>query len=163
MKLNFKKLGIEAEGDVENLVKKAMDNHEKDWKEKFETKHNAKKEVMELKHKYKQEKTQKIGYLKDLLSYEKEIEKQKIKNKEKHSQKSILIIDIILFFIFGIFCIQGLKDNHTIAGIISLIQILLVTTSIFTSMEVFKIFKNDSKVFLLLSILSIIPWLAFSI
>lgn len=57
MKFNFdiknKKAGFEA--DVEKIVEKGMDQHEKDWKDKFETKHNAKKEIMEMKHKHKME------------------------------------------------------------------------------------------------------------
>ena len=47
MKVNLKKVGIEAEADVEKLIEKGMDNWEKDWQEK----HNAKKEILELKHK----------------------------------------------------------------------------------------------------------------
>ena len=43
MKFNFdmknKKVGLEA--DVEKIVEKGMDQKEKDWKDKFNTKHNA--------------------------------------------------------------------------------------------------------------------------
>ena len=49
MKLNFdiknKKANLEA--DVERLVEKGMDQNEKDWKDKFVTKHNAKKEILD--------------------------------------------------------------------------------------------------------------------
>ena len=41
MKVNLKKVGIEAEADVEKLIEKGMEYHEKDWQEK----HNAKKEI----------------------------------------------------------------------------------------------------------------------
>ena len=37
--------------DAEKLIEKGMDQHKENWKEKFDTKHKAKKEIMELKHK----------------------------------------------------------------------------------------------------------------
>ena len=57
MKLNIdiknKKGSLDA--DVEKLVEKGMDLNDKNWKDKFETKHSAKKEIMELQHKQKME------------------------------------------------------------------------------------------------------------
>lgn len=57
MKVNVdiknKKGSLDA--DVEKLVEKGMDLHDKNWKDKFETKHSAKKEIMELQHKQKME------------------------------------------------------------------------------------------------------------
>ena len=34
MKVNLKKIGIEAEGDIEGLTKKILDNRENEWKDK---------------------------------------------------------------------------------------------------------------------------------
>lgn len=51
MILKIKKGGLEA--DVEKLVEKGMDQHDKNWKDKFNTKHRAKKEILEMKHKQK--------------------------------------------------------------------------------------------------------------
>ncbi len=169
MKLNLKKLGIEAEGDVEGVAKKILDNHEKDWKEKFDSKHNAKKEIMELKHRHKlEDEKRKISQKIDLdLEYERkkeelEREKEKIDLEEKMKSR-IKIASIILFFIYGIFCIVGFQDKHLISAIISLIQVIFALISIFTSMEVFKILKNDYKLFFMLSIILIIPWCAFAV
>lgn len=55
MKLIFdiNKKMIDVEGNVEKLVEKGIDNSEKGWKEKFATRHNAKKELMEIKHSQK--------------------------------------------------------------------------------------------------------------
>lgn len=55
MKLIFdiNKKRIDVEGNVEKLVEKGIDNNEKGWKEKFATRHNAKKEIMEIKHSQK--------------------------------------------------------------------------------------------------------------
>lgn len=55
MKLIFDmdKKKIDVEGNVEKLVEKGIDNSEKGWKEKFATRHNAKKELMEIKHSQK--------------------------------------------------------------------------------------------------------------
>lgn len=44
---------IDVEGNVEKLVEKGIDNNEKGWKEKFATRHNAKKEIIEIKHSQK--------------------------------------------------------------------------------------------------------------
>ena len=37
--------------DAEKLIEKGMDQHKENGKEKFDTNHKAKKEIMELKHK----------------------------------------------------------------------------------------------------------------
>ena len=147
MKLNIKKLGIEAEGDVEGIAKKVLDNHEKDWKEKYDLKHNAKKEIMELKHKYKLEEKQSESKKVDLLLKNLEKEQNTIKKSKNQSKNGIIIISIILFFIYGVFCIQGFKDYHIISAIISLIQMLSVLFSTFISMGAFKLFENDYKIF----------------
>ena len=55
MKLNLdiKNKKGELEADVETLVEKGMEQHERTWKDKFNSKHSAKKEILELKHRQK--------------------------------------------------------------------------------------------------------------
>lgn len=60
MKIKFDLKNKKGDIDVnaEKLVEKGMDQHEKNWKDKFNTRHNAKKEILELKHKQKIETTE---------------------------------------------------------------------------------------------------------
>ena len=171
MKINIKKLGIETEVDAEEVAKKVIDNHEKDWKEKFDTKHNAKKEIMELKHKYKLEEQRKnpqnidlqLEDKKKIEVLEREKEKNSIEKLKRKSKSRVKIASIILLFVYGMFCIVGFKDSHIISAIISLIQVIFAIISILTSMELCKLFENDYKLFFILSIIMIIPWLAFAV
>lgn len=87
----------EAEADVEKLVEKGMDNHEKNWKEKFSMKHKAKKEIMELKHKQNIEETEhkmkKKGFVKEIIegiNTNKQIEleeKRKLEEEQKRLEE----------------------------------------------------------------------------
>ena len=45
-----------------------MEQHEKNWKDKFSTKHNAKKEILEMKHKQKMEFEDKNPLIFNILS-----------------------------------------------------------------------------------------------
>lgn len=166
MKVNLKKVGIEAEADVEKLIEKGMDNREKDWQEK----HNAKKEILELKHKHKMEEQRAKNNIKSIDEIELEkaqirLEQEKLNSArdENKSKRTIKIVSIFMFFIYGLFCITGFKDSHIVSAIISLVQIILVTISIFSTINLISLFKNDYKVCLILSILLVIPWLAFSV
>ncbi len=151
MKVNLKKIGLEVEANAEKLVEKGIDAHEKDWKEKLEFKHKNKKELIELKHKNKMEE-----------KYFKKNGKSLI-NEEEKSKKTVRIISIILFFIYGLFCIEGFNDSHIISAIITVVQMILVIISIFTSLDVFHLFDKDYKVYLLVSIMLIIPWMSFAL
>lgn len=96
MKLNLKK-GLEVDVGIEKLVEKGMEQHDKSWKDKFNTKHNAKKEMIEMKHKQKMEieeknkqkrtgfkKLKKKGERQNNLNWKKrEGKKKKIKKIEK--------------------------------------------------------------------------------
>lgn len=90
MKLNFdiknKKGGLEA--DVERLVEKGMNQHEKSWKEKFDTKHSAKKEMLEIKHKHKMDLEENNKNKKNWIQKMAE-EKRKLKEMELAEQKRI--------------------------------------------------------------------------
>ena len=168
--------------NAEKIIEKGMDQHEKDWKDKFNTKHNAKKEIMELKHKQKIENKEQdlkkksvVQEVFDGLNSQKQIEfeeQQKIEEekrkvaelaKENKNKRTISIVSIVLFFIYGLFCITGFKDSHIISAVVSLIQIALVTISILSSLSIVTLFKNDYKICLLISLMLIIPWLAFAI
>lgn len=121
MKFNFdiknKKAGIEA--DVEKIVEKGMDLHEKDWKDKFSTKHNAKKEIMELKHKQKMETEKttqgKMNFIQKIqeekrkrleIELEEKRKQLEIEIEEKHRQekknKKVIKQKIIFSIILGI-------------------------------------------------------------
>lgn len=151
MKVNLKKLGVEVEANAEGIVEKGIDAHEKDWKEKLESKHNNKKELLELKHKIKMEE-----------EYFKKNGKSLI-DKEEKSKRTVRIFSIILFFVYGLFCIEGFNDSHIISAIISIIQLILVVISILASLNILQLFKNDYKTCLLISLMLIILWMAFAI
>lgn len=166
MKVNLKKMGIEAEADVEKLIEKGMDNHEKNWQEK----HNAKKEILEIKHKHKMEEQRAKNNIKtsDEIELEKvqiKLEQEKInyERAENKSKRTIKNVSIIMFFIYGLFCITGFKDSHIISAIISLIQIVLVIISFFSVTNLISLFKNDYKICLIVSFMLIIPWLIFAV
>lgn len=81
MKINLdlknKRAGIEA--GVEKLVEKGIEQHDKNWKEKFSTKHNARKEMLEIKHKQKMEIEEKSQSKKNWFQ---KIEEEKRKRRE---------------------------------------------------------------------------------
>ena len=166
MKIKYK--NIEAEMKAEEIAERIIDNNEKDWKEKFESKTTAKEKLLKLKHQNKMEE-QLIKRMdeKDLKQYYKEKNEGlniiKQGSDLEKSRKIFKILSIIMFVIYSLFCILGFQNNHIISAIISLIQILLTVGSLLTSMEFFQIFKNDYKLFLLISILLIVPWLAFAV
>ncbi len=105
------------EVDVEKLVEKGMDQHEKDWKDKFNTKHNAKKEIMEIKHKHKMEienkKQNKMNFFQRIQEEKRkriELELQEEHRKEEERKKVVrekTIFSIILGIIGGLMIIVG--------------------------------------------------------
>lgn len=109
MKVNFKKIGVEVEANAEGPVENDIDTHEKDWKEKLESKHKNKKELIELKLKNKMEEEYFLKHGKTLIA------------KEEKSKKNVIIFSIILFFIYWLFCIEGFNDSQIISAIITVI------------------------------------------
>lgn len=110
MKFNFdiknKKAGFEA--DVERIVEKGMDQHEKDWFEKFNLKQKTKKEMKELEHKQKIEmeevKQRKLNWYQrkqEEKRKNKELE-QKLEQKHFMQGMAIMIGLMIFFFIIAI-------------------------------------------------------------
>lgn len=131
MKLNFdiknKKANVEA--DVEKLVEKGMDQHEKNWKEKFDKKHNAKKEILEIKHKQKMDieesnKNKKNWFQKiveeKIKEKELELEEQRRQEKKKNIQMVISAIVSIGFFIAG----SIVDPAYNLIGLILIIAIV---------------------------------------
>ena len=164
MKVNLKNFGIEAESDLEGIAKHIMDNHEHDWEKKFNSKHKAKKEVLRLKHKIKMEQQKNSTSLFNYFNKQKEKQEKLRREKEEASAKNIVkIASIILFFIYGIFCILTFEQLYIVAFAIGLVQIIFIILSLFSAMNVMNLFEKDYKVFLMISILLIIPWLAFMI
>ena len=85
--------------DAERLIEKGMDIHEKNWKDKFNMKHTAKKEILELKHAQKNE--FKIMALEDERK-DKEIERTELAKKEeahKKFKRSQAVISALLVII----------------------------------------------------------------
>lgn len=110
MKLKIKKGEVEAEIGAEKLIEKGMDQHDKNWKDKFSTKHNAKKEMLEIKHKQKLEigeQNQKRKSIFERIEEEKrktrqlELEEQRRQEEEKKKRIKIKIIFSILLGIIG--------------------------------------------------------------
>lgn len=120
MKINWdiknKKGGLEA--DVEKLVEKGMDQHDKNWKDKFNLKHNAKKEMLEMKHKQKMEIEEKNQSKKNWFQKieeerrkTREIELEEERRKEQERKKSIkirAIVSVLLGVIGLIMMITGI-------------------------------------------------------
>lgn len=113
MKLNLrlKNKEVSIESDVERIVEKGMDNHEKDWKSKFIVKQEAKKEMQKLKHSQKVElekvKQNKKNWLQKRTEEKiklKEIEMAEQRRKEKQQRvNTILAVSFLMILI--IFCI----------------------------------------------------------
>lgn len=163
MKIKYK--GFQAEANAEEVAERIIESNERTWKEKFNSKNKAKKEFTEIKHKNKMEK-QLVKMMDDaeLKQYYKK--KLNVKDKDTDIDKSnkiYAILNVIMFFIYGLFCILGFQNNHTISAIISLIQTLLVFISFLISMNFFQFFKNDYKLFFIISVFLILPWLMFSV
>lgn len=113
MKLNFdiKNKKGEVEADVEKLVEKGMEQHDKNWKDKFNIKHNAKKEMLELKHKQKMEieesnKSKKNFFEKIAEEKRKirelELEEERRKEAERKKSNKIKAVLTVILAIVGI-------------------------------------------------------------
>lgn len=117
MKLNIdiKNKKGSLDSDIEKLVEKGMDLHEKDWKDKFATKHTAKKEILEIQHKQKieleeQNKTKK-NWLQKIIEENrktKELEledKRRREEEERKERQKVFKIKLIASIILGIITI----------------------------------------------------------
>ncbi len=117
MKLNIdlKNKKGSLDSDVEKLVEKGMDIHEKDWHKKFDKKHNAKKEILEIQHKQKieieeQNKTKK-NWLQKIIeenrkTKELELEERRRREEEERIERQkVFKIKLIVSIILGIITI----------------------------------------------------------
>ena len=95
MRLNFdiKKKKVDVEADLEKLVEKSIDNHEKDWKEKFDVKHNAKKELLKMKHEQQIELKDSNKTKKNLIQ---KIQEEKRKTKELELSEQLRLKELEL-------------------------------------------------------------------
>ncbi len=108
MKFNFdiknKKAGFEA--DVEKIVEKGMDQHEKNWFSKFNLKREKKKEMLELRHKQrieieneKQKRKNWFEKREEAKIKKKYLEQELNKKQEEENFKRFIRYMILMFFI----------------------------------------------------------------
>ena len=137
-KVDIKNKKADLEADVEKLVEKGMDQHDKNWKDKFNTKHNAKKELLELKHKQKlemeetnKEKRNWFERIQENKRKQKEIEIEEQRRKEKEEKIRIRnksIISAIIGTIALILIIIGFSSEDNIGmalGGVGLVWVLM--------------------------------------
>lgn len=95
MKFNFdlENKKVELNANVEKLVEKGMDLNDKNWKNKFDTKHKAKKEILEIKHKHnleaKEQDLKKKSFIYELFDGINYNKKLKIEEKRKIEEERI--------------------------------------------------------------------------
>ena len=141
LKFDMKNKKADLETDVEKLIEKKMDLEDKNWKDKFEIKHNARKEILELKHKQKlesevinQKKRNWIERMQDEKRKQKELEleeqrKQRelelqeqkrketeTKNRIRNKTISSVILGTIAIVIFSIGSILGSMSGNPDSG-----------------------------------------------
>ncbi len=116
---NFQKKEASMEMDAERLIEKGMDNYENDWKEKFEIKHNAKKELNNQKHiqkveleNIKQNRKNILEKLSEQKTKRKEMEIQERIRKEKEERKKIILCTIFLIGMIIICFIMSLVTGN---------------------------------------------------
>lgn len=113
--LDIKNKKAEFQANIENVVEKGMDQHEKDWKDKFNTKHNAKKEILEIKHKQKleieetsREKRNWFDRIQENKRKQKELEledRRRREAEERIERQKIFKIKLVVSVILGIITI----------------------------------------------------------
>lgn len=104
--LDIKNKKAEIEADLERIVERGIEQHEKNWFSRFNLKQKTKKEMKELNHKQRIE-IEEVKQKK--LKWYQRRQEEKRKNKEleqKHFMQCIAIMIglIILFFAIGIIC-----------------------------------------------------------
>ena len=157
VKFDIKNKKGDVEADVEKLIEKGMDQHDKNWKDKFNTKHSAKKEMLEMKHKQKMEIKEKNQTKKNWFQKveeekrkrrELEIEEERRKEKEKKKVVKIKIIATIILAVIGLtIMILGISlviasgvSNYCWYGLIA-VGLLIVISIAFIWID----FSNNKK------------------
>ena len=109
IKFDIKNKKADLEADVEKLVEKGMEQHDKNWKDKFNIKHNAKKEILQIKHKQmlenNKEKRSWFERVQENKRKQKEIELAEERRREEEERiqaKKILKIKIVASIILGL-------------------------------------------------------------
>ena len=93
MKFGLEKGKTTIEVDAERLVEKGMEQHERNWKDKFTFKHKAKKEMVDLKHKNKLEVEDKKQKRKTRYQIRQE---EKRKNKELEFRQTLIAFGVFV-------------------------------------------------------------------
>lgn len=144
MKLNIdlkNKVG-NLDADFEKIIENSVNKHDKNWKDKFSAKQNAKKEMLILKHKHKMEieenKTKRRNLIQILQEENRKNKEQKLQQQLREEQEriekeyinkrnngSIKIWSIILTIVclFGLYV--SLQQLQIFAGIVSVVQVCL--------------------------------------
>lgn len=138
LKFDIKNKKADLEANVENLVEKGMDQHDKNWKDKFNTKHNAKKEILEIKHKQKlemketgKEKRNWFERMQENKRKQREFEIEEQRRKEREEKIRIRnksIISAIIGIIALILIIVGFSSEENVGlalGGIGLVWVLM--------------------------------------
>lgn len=138
LKFDIKNKKADLEANVENLVEKGMDQHDKNWKDKFNTKHNAKKEILEIKHKQKlemketgKEKRNWFERMQENKRKQREFEIEEQRRKEREEKIRIRnksIISAIIGTIALILIIVGFSSEENVGlalGGIGLVWVLM--------------------------------------
>lgn len=109
LNVNFKNVKADLEANIENLVDKGMEQYDRTWKDKFNTKHTAKKEMLEIKHKHKMDIEENNKNKKNWIQ---KIQEEKLKMKElelaeqrrrEEEKKKVIKIKTIISIILGMF------------------------------------------------------------
>ena len=161
-------IGKFVEEDGLKIVDKVIDSHEKNWPEKAK----AKKELKELKYKHeiemlekKPKKKSKYEMKLEEKKRKEEIERQdRIKQEEKKERSKTKFLGVLLFLIYGVFCIEGFQIGRIFSALTCIIQCILVLISILITENLIKSDKKElNKQLITISILLIIPWIAFTL
>ena len=162
LKFDFKNKKADFEANVEKIVEKGMEYHEKDWKDKFETKHNAKKEMLEMKHKQRLELKNRKNKRQIEIEEQIRLEQEEKIKKQQNNQIIIRNISIILILFYGLLSVTGFDNGRIIAAVISSIQCWLLVMTIFMCENIFHLFEKEYKILFIISNLLIIFWVAFA-
>ena len=101
IKFDIKNKKADLEADVEKLVEKGMEQHDKNWKDKFNIKHNANKQMLENN----KEKRSWFERVQENKRKQKEIELAEERRREEEERiqaKKILKIKIVASIILGL-------------------------------------------------------------
>ncbi len=152
MKFKFKddKKNVEVDAEVEKLVDKGMDLHEKNWEKKFGARHSAKMEILSIKQKNKIENKKQNKEIIEAL-YDKKTDGKKVELEYDHLNKqnnqklifSLILSIILLGFGIGLICYGYGELNYDAHQVIDYISIFC--GAVLIGIVIVFWFKNFSK------------------